>query len=174
MQIFNFVVLAVIIAPHNNCTSHISKKLFAYSPREKCTNTEFFLVRISPYSVRMWENTDQKKLRIWTLFMPWLFHLMYVKLNWIDAQKSSESKKWVSHGSQNLNIRKSDWEIGIGKLLPWVSGFYRDVWQVSLTDTEQVIYQHNKWIKIWFLIWQFLEGSMHENPKKKKRNNTAD
>ena len=47
---------------------------------EKCPNTEFFLVRIfrirteygeisriSPYSVRMGENTDQKKLRIWTL-----------------------------------------------------------------------------------------------------------
>ena len=26
---------------------------------------------ISPYSVRMWENTDQKKLRIWTLFKQW-------------------------------------------------------------------------------------------------------
>ena len=24
-----------------------------------------------PYSVRMWENTDQKKLRIWTLFTQW-------------------------------------------------------------------------------------------------------
>ena len=42
--------------------------------REKCSNTEFFLVRISrtwteyrgllhksPYSVQLWENTDQKK-----------------------------------------------------------------------------------------------------------------
>ena len=40
---------------------------------EKCPNTEFFLVlifphSISPYSVRMRENTDQKKLCIWTLF----------------------------------------------------------------------------------------------------------
>ena len=45
--------------------------------REKCPNTEFFLVRIfcirpeygdlwskSPYSVRIQENTDQKKLGI--------------------------------------------------------------------------------------------------------------
>ena len=37
--------------------------------REKCPDTEFFLVRIFPYSVRMRENTDQRKLRIWTLFM---------------------------------------------------------------------------------------------------------
>ena len=44
--------------------------------REKCPNTEFVLVHIflhshwmrSPYSVRMGENTDQKKLRIWTHF----------------------------------------------------------------------------------------------------------
>ena len=35
---------------------------------EKCPNKGFFPVRIFPYSVRMWENTDQKKLRIWTLF----------------------------------------------------------------------------------------------------------
>ena len=36
---------------------------------EKYPNTEFFLVRIFPYSVRMWENTDQTKLRIWTFFL---------------------------------------------------------------------------------------------------------
>ena len=49
---------------------------------EKYQNTEVFLVRIfffirteygdlprkSPYSVRIHENTDQKNLRIWTLF----------------------------------------------------------------------------------------------------------
>ena len=37
--------------------------------REKCPNMEFFLVRIFLYSVRIIrENTDQKKIRIWTLF----------------------------------------------------------------------------------------------------------
>ena len=49
--------------------------------REKCPNTEFFwslfshirteygeLLSISPYSVRMRENTDQKNFCIWTLF----------------------------------------------------------------------------------------------------------
>ena len=48
---------------------------------KKCLNTEFFLVRISciwteyeelrsssPYPFRIRENTDQKKLYIWTLF----------------------------------------------------------------------------------------------------------
>ena len=36
--------------------------------REKRPTTELFLVRISLYSVRIQENTDQKKLRTWTLF----------------------------------------------------------------------------------------------------------
>ena len=44
------------------------EKIVSNTLREKCPNTEIFLVRIFPYSVRMWENTDQKKLRIWTLF----------------------------------------------------------------------------------------------------------
>ena len=39
--------------------------------REKCPNTEFFQVRIFLYSVQRQENTDQKKLRIWTLFTHW-------------------------------------------------------------------------------------------------------
>ena len=52
-----------------------------YSLLEKCPNTEFFLVLIfvctdwirkSPYLVRIQENTDQKKIRIWTLFMYYL------------------------------------------------------------------------------------------------------
>ena len=57
---------------------------------EKCPNTEFFwsvfsrirteygeIGSISPYSVRMWENMDQKKLRIWTLFTQW--HILEYK-----------------------------------------------------------------------------------------------
>ena len=36
--------------------------------REKCPNAESFLVRIFLKSVRIRENKDQKKRRIWTLF----------------------------------------------------------------------------------------------------------
>ena len=35
---------------------------------EKCLDTEIFVVRIFLYSVQIKENTDQKKLRILTLF----------------------------------------------------------------------------------------------------------
>ena len=42
--------------------------IFSFILREKRPNTEFFLVCIFLYSVRIQEKTDQKKLRIWTLF----------------------------------------------------------------------------------------------------------
>ena len=55
------------------------------SLREKCPNRSFLwslfscirteygdLWSKSPYSVQMQENTDQKKLRIWTLFAQWM------------------------------------------------------------------------------------------------------
>ena len=42
-----------------------------------CPNTEFFLIHIFPYSVQIWKNTDQKKLRIWTFFAQYIFPLMH-------------------------------------------------------------------------------------------------
>ena len=39
--------------------------------REKYPNTKFFLVRVFSYSDRIRENTDHKKLYIWTLFTQW-------------------------------------------------------------------------------------------------------
>ena len=47
------------------------KNPYQLTLREKCANTEFFLVRIFPQSDwirRDTEHTNQKKLRIWTLF----------------------------------------------------------------------------------------------------------
>ena len=39
---------------------------------KKYLNTKFFLVCNFPYSVRIWENTFQKKISISTLFTQWL------------------------------------------------------------------------------------------------------
>ena len=69
-----------------NCLQNVFNlvSLVTTSLREKCPNTDFFLVCIflhsnwirrftlftskSLYSVRIQENTDQNKLRLWTLF----------------------------------------------------------------------------------------------------------
>ena len=55
------------------CRKHDSwktllKEILFVTLREKCPNTEFFQVRIFLHSVRIQENTEQKNLRIWTLF----------------------------------------------------------------------------------------------------------
>ena len=48
--------------------------MFPYmsSLREKCPNTEFFLVRFFLYSVRIQENTDQKNSAFGHFFLQWL------------------------------------------------------------------------------------------------------
>ena len=66
--------------------------------REKCPNTQFFLVRIFLYSVRIQENTDQKKLRIWALFTQcksYFSWLTFVK-NMLLIQLSLQKKKLSS------------------------------------------------------------------------------
>ena len=50
----------------------LTNRIFICSLCDKCPDTEFFLVRIFPYSDWIRENTDQKNLRIWTLFTQWL------------------------------------------------------------------------------------------------------
>ena len=51
---------------------------------EKCPNTEFFLVR-------MQENPDQEKLRIWTLFSQWWLYNVLISLSG-DFQLNPEHK----------------------------------------------------------------------------------
>ena len=51
--------------------------------REKCPNTEFFLVRIQ-------ENTDQKKLRIWTLFTHYLQYNVALAIAGVIREKLRE------------------------------------------------------------------------------------
>ena len=60
--------------------------------REKCPNTEFFMVCIILYSDWTQEDTDQKKLRIWTLFTQWRFSstsfsAKYSRLEWRTIKK---------------------------------------------------------------------------------------
>ena len=51
-----------------HCLKSVQIRSFFWSVFS-CIRTEYGeILRISPYSVRMRENTDQKKLRIWTLF----------------------------------------------------------------------------------------------------------
>ena len=59
--IYNKIKIIVFQNIQNSLCFEITNK---GTLREKCPNTEVFLVRIQ-------EITDQKKLRIWTLFTQW-------------------------------------------------------------------------------------------------------
>ena len=78
-----------------------------FSLCKKCPNTEFFLVRIFPYfgriwdllrkypySARIWENTDQKKLHIWTLFTECLvsFHSNIQSTRRVNIHDNTETQ----------------------------------------------------------------------------------
>ena len=52
-------------------TSNVTLEVPLLLLSEKCQNVVFFLVYKSLYSVQIREYTDQKKLRIWTLFTQW-------------------------------------------------------------------------------------------------------
>ena len=64
----NFIFCAVFIVQQIIETFSNVSLLLLHTLREKWPNTEFFLVRIFLYSVRIQGNTDQKKLHIFTLF----------------------------------------------------------------------------------------------------------
>ena len=68
--------------------------LVVFSLCEKCPNTEFLLFRIFPYSIQIRKNTDQKKLRIWTLFTQCLTILMIPRVDHKSAVFLLISQAW--------------------------------------------------------------------------------
>ena len=60
--------MSIVLVSYSFTPSSFLKSVFLFSLREKCPNTEFFLAYVQ-------ENMEQKKLRIWTLFMQCLLSL---------------------------------------------------------------------------------------------------
>ena len=75
--------------------------------RENCPNTEFFLVLLQ-------KNTEQKKLRIWTLFTQCYIHsfmfancsvsLVFRESLWIQSHSFSKQGKWEMENVKFLKI----------------------------------------------------------------------
>ena len=55
-----------------HCVKSVQIRSFFWSVFSRIRTEYGEILRTSPYSARTWENTDQKKLRIWTLFTQWL------------------------------------------------------------------------------------------------------
>ena len=126
--------LSVVIVgkfSYNGHPSHFpsisfQSRIVLVSLREKCPNTEFFLVRIFLYSGWIQENKDQKKLRLWTLFMQFvcigtvvgsyeqqiIFHRATIEIHWGTKRKRNSEKLKETIFSQ-------DWDNLFKILLLW-------------------------------------------------------
>ena len=77
--------------------------------REKCPNTELLLVCTFLYSDWIQENTDQKKLRIWTLFSQWYLQI-YIssKTEWSAKNNRIKGRYfWISKQAKQKSQRNS-------------------------------------------------------------------
>ena len=67
--------------PHNNhCVKSVKMRSFFWSVFSRILTKYGKIQNISPYSARVRENTDQKKLRIWTHCTQWIFCQKEVKM----------------------------------------------------------------------------------------------
>ena len=69
-----------------HCVESIQIRTFFWSVFSRTRAEYGYLLRKSPYSVRIRENTDQKKLRIWTIFTQCLLFSRYpmVRMSLLD------------------------------------------------------------------------------------------
>ena len=88
-----------------HCVKSAKIRSFFWSVFSHIRNDHGDLRSKSPFSVRIWKNTDQNKLRIWTLFT------QYYRLWWIQQIKSPfliiSKQQWlvtINFGSRHLEI----------------------------------------------------------------------
>ena len=90
--------------------------------REKCPNREFFLTRIFLYSVRIQENTDQKKLRIWALFTQCWTAKLFLAIqipNPLDTIISEIKKEIIERIKTELKLFKVESAKHLSESLTW-------------------------------------------------------
>ena len=116
-------------------------------------NTERY--GVSPYSGRMRENMDQKKLRIWTLFKQCLFRPKYMKVHKMYDNNNNtliNCKNLLSDGNLLSNFKSTGWPTKIS-LFFLGNNFYKnkifspqllEVYRILLVETtlESVMFYY--------------------------------
>ena len=92
-----------------HCVKSAQIRSFFWSVFSRIRTEYGEILRISPYSVRMWENTDQKKLGIWTLFMQCYFNRYLDSAN-IYLFKFNNWNVWIiSEICSKLTTKTLEW-----------------------------------------------------------------
>ena len=99
-----------------NAMAYFMPAFHFYTPwnitlRVKCSNTEFLLVRISPYSVRIRENKDQKKTPYFNTF-----HTVSKNQSFPTFLGGTEIEHWFFLDNNSVFVKITDRNIP-GKLL---------------------------------------------------------
>ena len=81
-----------------HCVKSVQIRSFFWSAFSRTRTVYGMILRISPYSVRMRENTDQKKLRIWILFTQWMA---------VRVTEKKTTQRWNSFAEQITVFRCS-------------------------------------------------------------------
>ena len=105
----------------------------------KCPNAKFFLVRIFPYSVRILENTDQKKLLFGQFSQSDRCsdsnrHHSYVENLWIRLSCESKFKKSSNHKVQALLWQNSSISSQNNRI-PWS---VLSCWEISWLQGKRI------------------------------------
>ena len=91
------------------------------SLREKCPNTEVFLVGIFLYFPVIQENTDQKKLRIWTLSTQCVTRILLFNYFW--KRKFYKCKENIKFHTKSCRWKESNKVLNDGlKYYKWSEG----------------------------------------------------
>ena len=93
----------------NRIPNHIYDFQGEYHYAKICRNTEFFRVHIFPYSVQIWENTDQKKLGIWTLFTQCITFANVVSTFSIKRKPQNETTVYVIFPKIRLHMLRGNY-----------------------------------------------------------------
>ena len=102
--------------------------------------------RKSPYSVRMQENTVQRKLRIWTLFTQWL-SCIFPEFAEMLLHNMGPQIKILYLDLRNLNNDILQWHVG-----EFVYGKY--VWRCIWVGLTNLFWNIFDGVFIWFYSWR--------------------
>ena len=127
----------------NHCLKSVQIRSFFWSAFSRIWTEYGDLRSNSPYSVRIRENTDQRKLRIWTLFTQWTW---LVKLTLTVHQSSlldCQLFNWPWHCVKSVQIRSFFWSVfspNAGKYgpekTPYLDTFHTVWWIIDHGSTS--------------------------------------
>ena len=117
-----------------HCVKSVQRRSFFWSVSSR-------ILRISPYSVRMWENTDQKKLRIWTLFTQWQQQQQHFKSSYSQVSWNYNKNRMLNSSSSEQESFKSKTEWVPFKCLYWNTNDLYIKLMFSITSSVSLWYR---------------------------------